>query len=38
MAVSEHQEGFTRDRPYRPIFAFDRYIGIGQNGRFYRPQ
>jgi len=29
----------TRDRPiYRPIFGFYRYIGIGQNGQFYRPQ
>jgi len=29
----------TRDRPiYRPIFGFYRYIGIGQNGRFYRPR
>ena len=29
----------TRDRPiYRPIFGFCRYIGIGQNRRFYRPQ
>jgi len=23
---------------YWPIFGFYRYIGIGQNGRFYRPQ
>ena len=22
----------------RPIFGFYRYIGIGQNGRYYRPQ
>jgi len=28
-----------RDRPiYQSIFGFYRYIGIGQNGRFYRPQ
>ena len=28
-----------RDRPiYRPIFGFYRYIGIGQNGRYYQPQ
>jgi len=28
-----------RDRLiYRPIFGFHRYIGIGQNGRYYRPQ
>jgi len=23
---------------YRSIFGFYRYIGIGQNDRFYRPQ
>jgi len=29
----------TRDRLiYRPIFVFCRYIGTGQNGRFYRSQ
>jgi len=30
---------FIRDRRiHRPIFRFYRYIGIGQNGRYYRPQ
>jgi len=26
---------WSRDRP---IFGFYRYIGIGQNGRYYRPR
>jgi len=34
-----NREVFSRGRPiYRPIFGLYRYIGIGQNGRFYRPQ
>jgi len=29
----------NRDRPiYQSIFGFHQYIGISQNGRFYRPQ
>jgi len=28
---------FTKNRD-RPIFGFHRYIGIGQNGRYYQPQ
>jgi len=35
LSVRGDNRPISRDQP---IFGFYQYIGIGQNGRFYRPQ
>jgi len=37
-AAMVHKNQRSTDISAWPIFGFYRYIGIGQNGQFYRPQ